>query len=214
MWDQLRNMSKSTNDGDTADRELVASARCGDISAFNKLVERHRDQIYTVGLQITRSETNAAEIVQESFLFACRHLEEFRSEVEFGASVLRIAAGLSWIQAHRVQPLAEELPLQHVNEPGSPALYSATDWSHVAEEGAMNAELRHVIQDAVDRLPHGHREVFLFRDVAGLSYKQIAEISGDTVPAIKRRLHQARLSLHEAIDRFYSSAAKDEMTCG
>lgn len=207
MWDQLRNLSRSTHDVDSADRELVACAQGGDISAFNKLVERHRDQIYGVGLQITRSETNAAEIAQKSFLFAYQHLEEFRNEVEFGAWILRIAAELSWNQLHRVRPLGEDFQLQHVNEPCSPAQYSATDWSHVAEEGAMNAELRHAIQDATDRLPQGHREVFLFSDVAGLSYKQIADISGETVPAIKRRLHQARLSLHEAIDRFYSSTA-------
>ncbi len=180
---------KVTNDIDAADSELVASAKSGDISAFNKLVERHRDQIYGFGLQITRSETNAAELAQESFLLAYHHLQEFRNEVEFGAWVLRIAA---------------ELQLQRLNEPASLSRYSATDWSHFAEEGAITAELRHVIQDATDRLPRGHREVFLFRDVAGLSYQQIAELSGDTVPAIKRRLHQARLSLHEAIDRFYS----------
>lgn len=207
MWDQLRNLSRSTNDVDIADRELVASAKGGDMSAFNKLVERHRDQIYGLGLQITRSETNAAEIAQKSFLFAYQHLEEFRNEVEFGVWILRTAAELSWIELHRVRPLGEEFQSQGVNEPGSLELYSATDWSHVAEEGAMNAELCDVIQDATDRLPQGHREVFLLRDVAGLSYKQIADISGDAVPAIKRRLHQARLSLHEAIDRFYSSTA-------
>ncbi len=179
-----------THDIDIADRELVASAQGGDRSAFNKLVERHRDQVYGFGLQITRSETNAAEIAQESFLFAYQHLQEFRNEAEFGAWVLRIAGELQW---------------QRLNEPASLSRYSATDWSHLAEEGAMNAELRDVIRDATDRLPPCHREVLLFSDVAGLSYNRIADLSGDTVPAIKRRLHQARLSLHEAIDRFYSS---------
>jgi len=152
---------------------------------------------------MTRSEINAAEIVQESFLFTYQHLEEFRNEVEFGAWILGIAAELSWIQLHRVRSLGEELPLQPVNEPGNLARYRATNWSHLAEEGAMNAELRRVIQDATHRLPQGHREVFLFRDVAGLSYKQIADISGDTVLAIKRRLHQARLILREVLDAFF-----------
>jgi RNA polymerase sigma-70 factor, ECF subfamily len=203
--DELRNLSRSTNDVDTSDRELVASAQGGDEAAFIALVERHRDQIYGFGLQITRSETRAAELAQKTFLFACRHLEEFRNEVEFGAWILGIAAELSWTQLHSVRPHGEELQWQHLNEPDSPTLYSATDWSHAAEEGAMNAELRRVIQDATERLPPGHRDVFLFKDLAGLSYEQIADISGDTVPAIKRRLHQARLSLHGAIDRFYST---------
>jgi RNA polymerase sigma-70 factor (ECF subfamily) len=211
VWDQLRNLSRSTNDVDIAGRELIAPVQCGDMSAFNKLVERHRDQIYGLGLQITRSETEAAEIAQESFLFACQHLEEFRNEAEFGARVLGTAAQLSWIHLHNRRPREEELRSQDVNERGSLALYSSSDWSRVAEEGAMSAELRQAIQDATDRLPRGNREVFLFRDVAGLSYEEIAGICGDTIPAIKRRLRQARLSLHQAIDRFYSSTAKDEM---
>jgi RNA polymerase sigma-70 factor (ECF subfamily) len=61
-----------------------------------------------------------------------------------------------------------------------------------------------VIEEATDRMPQRHREVFLFKDVAGLSYEQIAEISGDSISAIKRTLHLARLSLREAVDRFYS----------
>jgi RNA polymerase sigma-70 factor (ECF subfamily) len=52
-------------------------------------------------------------------------------------------------------------------------------------------------------MPQHYREVFLIKDVAGLSYEQIAEISGESILAIKRSLHLARLSLRGAIDRFY-----------
>ena len=77
------------------------------------------------------------------------------------------------------------------------------DWNS-ADEQPLSAELRRAIEDATDQLPQNHREAFLFKDVAGLSYEQIADVSGQSISSIKEQLHQARLSLREAIDRFYS----------
>jgi len=77
------------------DRELLTQAQAGDLPAFEALVERHRDKAYSVALRMTRSEADAAEIVQETFLSAYQHLPEFRGEAAFGSWVHRIAAYLS-----------------------------------------------------------------------------------------------------------------------
>ena len=70
-------------------------------------------------------------------------------------------------------------------------------------ETALSAELRNAIEQAADRLPPAQHEVFFLKDIAGLSYEEVAEINGHSVLAIKRNIHQARLSLREAIDRLY-----------
>jgi RNA polymerase sigma-70 factor, ECF subfamily len=90
------------------------------------------------------------------------------------------------------------------NDHGSWEEYPQSDWSRRADEKALDAELGQAIQQATDRLPEDYRRVFLLKDVDGLSYEEIGEITGDSVPAIKSRLHRARLALRDAIDRFYN----------
>ncbi len=189
------------------DRELLTQAQGGDLPAFEALVERHRDKVYSVALRMTRSEADAAEIVQETFLSAYQHLPEFRGEAAFGSWVHRIAANHALMRLrHRgvVQAAEEELKTPEFNERGSWADYPASDWSRRADEKVLDAELGQAIQQAVDRLPNEYRDVFVLRDLEGLSYEQIGEITGDSVPAIKSRLHRARLAMRETIDRFYN----------
>jgi RNA polymerase sigma-70 factor (ECF subfamily) len=189
------------------DRQLLARAQAGEVEAFEALVEAHRDKVYGLALRMTRSEADAAEITQDTFLSAYQHLKDFRGDAAFGSWVYRIAANhaLMRLRHRRVaQAAEEEIQGPEFTEWGSLADYPARDWSRDAEGQVLDAELRQAIQEAADRLPEGYREVFLLKDVEGLSYEQIAEVTGDSVPAIKSRLHRARLALREAIDRFYN----------
>lgn len=189
------------------DRELLAKAQAGDMAAFEELVERHRDQVFGLALRMTRSDADAAEITQDTFLSAFQHLSEFRGEAAFGSWVHRIAANHALMRLRHsqvAQSAHAELSTPEFNSRGSLLDYSESDWSRRADEKALDAELRKAIEDATDRLPQGYREVFLLKDVEGLSYEEIAEITGDSVPAVKSRLHRARLSLRDAIDKFYN----------
>jgi RNA polymerase sigma factor (sigma-70 family) len=189
------------------DRQLVSRAQAGDISAFEALVEAHRDKVYGLALRMTRSEADAAEIAQDTFLSAYQHLKDFRGDAAFGSWVHRIAANNALMRLrHRrvVRAAEEELQGPDFTERGSLAEYPPQDWSRSAEGKILDAELGRAIQEATDRLPEGYREVFLLKDLEGLSYEQIAEATGDSIPAIKSRLHRARLALREAIDRFYN----------
>ena len=78
-----------------------------------------------------------------------------------------------------------------------------TDWTRRADDKILDEELGRAIQEATDALPEGYREVFLLKDVEGLSYEEISEMVGISVPAVKSRLHRARRALREAIDAFY-----------
>jgi RNA polymerase sigma-70 factor, ECF subfamily len=192
------------------DRQLLARAQDGDLSAFEALVEAHRDRVYGLALRMTRSEADAAEITQDTFLSAFQHLKDFRGDAAFGSWTHRIAANyaLMRLRHRRVAQAAEdELAGPEFTERGSLASIPALGWQRGAEEQALDAELRHAIQEATDGLPEGYREVFLLKDVEGLSYEQIAELTGDSVPAIKSRLHRARLALRETIDAYYSSGS-------
>ena len=190
------------------DRGLLASAQSGDMGAFEALVERHRDRVYSLALRMTRSEADAAEVVQETFLSAYQHLADFRGEAAFGSWVHRIAANHALMRLRHsrvVKGAEEELKGQpEFTEGGRLAEFPESDWSRRADQKVLDAELRRAIQQAADALPEDYRKVFLLKDMDDLSYEEIAELLGDSVPAVKSRLHRARLALRDAIDRFYN----------
>jgi RNA polymerase sigma-70 factor (ECF subfamily) len=187
------------------DAPLLALAQAGQMSAFEKLVEKHRDMVFGVALRMTRSEADAAEISQEAFLSAYRNLPNFRGDASFGSWVHRIAANTALMRLrHRrvVSTIEEPLDAPQFNERGS-LVDTIADWHQDAESLSLDKELRGAIDKAQDGLPEDYRQVFLLRDVDGLSYEQIAEITGDSIAAIKSRLHRARLAMRAAIDGFY-----------
>jgi RNA polymerase sigma-70 factor, ECF subfamily len=188
------------------DRELLARAQAGDMSAFESLVGRHEDKVYGLALRMTRSEADAAEITQDTFLSAYQHLNEFRGEAAFGSWVHRIAANNALMRLRRQKVLdivSDELAGPEFTERGSLAEAPESDWSKRADDKILDEELGRAIQVATDALPEGYREVFLLKDVEGLSYEEISEMVGISIPAVKSRLHRARLALREAIDAFY-----------
>jgi len=188
------------------DRELLTRAQAGDMSAFESLVDRHEDQVYGLALRMTRSEADAAEITQDTFLSAYQHLNEFRGEAAFGSWVHRIAANNALMRLRRqkvVDIVSDELAGPEFTERGSLAEVPESDWSKRADDKIIEDELGRAIQAATDALPEGYREVFLLKDVEGLSYEEISEMVGISIPAVKSRLHRARLALREAIDAFY-----------
>jgi len=194
------------NDAALEDRALLERAQEGDIDAFEQLVERHRDRVYGLALRMTRSEADAAEIVQDTFLSAYQNLKSFRGEAAFGSWVHRIAANQALMRLRHqrvVEAATEELRGPEFTERGSLAEYPEVDWSRRADERVLDEELGRAIRQATDRLPEGYREVFLLKDVEGLSYEEIAEMMELSVPAVKSRLHRARLALREEIDAFY-----------
>ena len=188
------------------DRELLTRAQAGDMSAFESLVGKHEDKVYGLALRMTRSEADAAEITQDTFLSAYQHLSEFRGEAAFGSWVHRIAANNALMRLRRqkvVDIVSDELAGPEFTDRGSLAEAPESDWSKRADDKIIEDELGRAIQAATDALPEGYREVFLLKDVEGLSYEEISEMVGISIPAVKSRLHRARLALREAIDAFY-----------
>lgn len=204
---QTRNGARGVEQSE--DSELLKRAQQGEMAAFEALVSRHQNKVFAMTARMLRSDDDAAEVVQEAFLAAYKHLPEFRGESAFGSWVYRIAANYALMRLrHRKVTAQVEEPegSPTFNERGS-LIDDVADWSRDAEEQTLDAELRKAIDDASARLPEEYRQVFLLRDVEGLSYEEIAQAVGDSVPAIKSRLHRARLALRAAIDRFYAERA-------
>ena len=195
------------------DTELLARAQKGSVEAFEGLVERHRDKVFGLALRMLQSSEDAAEVTQDAFLAAYRKLREFRGDAQFGSWVYRIAANEALMKLrHRKVVSSVESPLPEgegptFNERGSLVDDVAPWQGRDGEEEVLDAELRAAIEQAAAGLAEEQREVFVLRDLEGLSYEEIAELTRSTVPAIKSRLHRARLALRAAIEHFYADRA-------
>ena len=200
-------------DGQPGDRELVERAQQGDGSAFAMLVERHQRQLYRLALRMTGSEADAQEVLQEAFLNAYQKLPLFRGEAQFSSWLYRIAANSALMRLRRKRRAPDTLAEQPLELAGprfsaegylEPA--SSSDWSQRADEKMMSGELGDAINKAVAELPDDYRTVFLLKDVDGLSNEDIANSLDLTVPAVKSRLHRARLALREKLGEFFDGA--------
>ena len=196
--------------GHVPDVELVRHAQKGDGSAFAELVSRHQRQLFRLALRMTGSEADAQEVLQEAFLNAYQKLPNFRGEAQFSSWLYRIAANSALMRLRRKRRAPDALSDQPLELQGprfsaegflDPAPRS--DWSQRADEKMMDRELGSAIDQAVGSLPDDYRTVFLLKDVDGLSNEDIAAALDLTVPAVKSRLHRARLSLREKLGEFF-----------
>ena len=203
--------------GEPSDKELVALAREGDTAAFALLAKRHQRQIYRLALRMMGNESDAEEVLQESFLHAFEKLGEFRGDSAFNSWIYRIAANSALMRLRRRLRAPDTVPLGEPSTGGVGELPSGPkfaadghyadpprpDWSVRADAALANAQLGAAIEKAVANLPEDYRVVFLLKDVDGLSNEQIAETLRLSVPAVKSRLHRARLALRDQLGEFF-----------
>jgi len=188
----------------------VERAQKGDGAAFAQLVDRHQRQLYRLALRMTGSEADAQEVLQEAFLNAYQKLPLFRGEAQFSSWLYRIAANSALMRLRRKRRAPDTLsdqPLELSGPRFSAEGYleptSNSDWSQRADEKMMSGQLGTAINKAVQELPADYRTVFLLKDVDGLSNEDIATALDLTVPAVKSRLHRARLALREKLGEFF-----------
>ena len=170
----------------TDDIHLVSAAQRGDLIAFELLVRRHGTPAYRVALRMLGNPTDAEDVTQDSFLQAWQALPTLRDRRLFSTWLYRIVTNRC-LNAIRSRRATEVLPNEIEDETRRP--------NHVAEARRQLQALRRAIM----RLTPEQRAPFVLRELEGLSYEEIAEVLGTTVPAVKGRLHRARLALLEAI---------------
>ena len=186
---------------------LVARLQAGEAAALELLIARYDARLYRVAYQITRNEADAQEVVQDAFLTVVRKIHTFEGRAALSSWLYRVAANAALIKRRarredREVPLEPELPafLPDGHRAGNPRVL-ATDWSQTPEASVQNQQTREILQRAIDRLPDRYRTVLILREVEGLSNEAIAAAIGDTVGAVKSRLHRARMSVREELTR-------------
>ncbi len=176
------------------DRELVELARAGDAQAFGELVERHRGVVYRVAARIVGSD-EADDVSQDAFLRAFHRLSRFRGESSFRAWLLRIThnTALNAIARRVPEPVGAEAELDEADS--SPL--SGRQPASLLER----SERRERLELKLRELRSEHRVVLVLRDIEGLAYEEIAQVTDSPLGSVKGRLHRARGELIEILRR-------------
>ena len=176
---------------------LVDRVLAGDRRAFETLVRGHERRVFRVTVAILGNAEDAEEAMQDTFVKAFRHIDQFRRESRFTTWLTRIAVNEA---LQKRQARKNTLSLDEVAEVEVKVLpHRSQKWHEDPEKLYGKREVRMMVEDAIRSLPPIYRETFDLRDVEGLRAEEAAEALGLTLPAIKSRLLRARLLMREAL---------------
>ena len=192
------------------DAGLVTRALAGEPQAFRSIMQRHNRRLYRVARGIVGNDAEAEDAVQEAYLQAFAHLSDFRHEARLSTWLTRIVINEALARVRRRRDLIELSQLDRMPD-GSvrvllfPNAPSASD----PEADAARAQLRRMLERAVDDLPPIFRAVFMMREIEEMSVEETASQLGIGPATVKTRLHRARRLLRRAFDAHLVSTLKD-----
>ena len=169
------------------DSEVVQRVLDGDSALFETLMRRHNQRIYRAVRAVLRSDDEAEDVLQQAYLNAYAHLDQFAGDAQFSTWLTRIAVNQAL--AHRRK---RGIPFEDQGE-----IEVADNKTPDPERQAVASELRHLMEQEVEALPDSFRTTFVMREVEGLSTNETAETLGISEDLVKTRLHRARALLRD-----------------
>jgi RNA polymerase sigma-70 factor, ECF subfamily len=194
-------------DATTADLQLLAALRQNEAGALETLAERYGPRIYRLAFGVTRSQSDAEEVLQDVLLTLARKGGSFEGRSALASWIYRITTNMALNKRRGKRPevetsLEDLLPtFQSDGHRAGDRAWLLADWSQNPEEELLSGERRQVIERAIDSLPKHYRAVLVLRDVEGLSNESVAELLDESVASVKSRLHRARMVLREQLTR-------------
>jgi RNA polymerase sigma-70 factor (ECF subfamily) len=188
---------------------LVAQSREGDTAAFGELVRRYEGKIFRLAQHVTQNREDAEDVLQETFMKAYEHLDQFQGNSKFYTWIVRIAVNQALMKLRR-RKTDKSVSLDETIDTGEDTMVrEIAAWDEDPEQRFSRDELGGILDTAVQSLEPPYRSVFVLRDIDELSTEETAEALDLSVPAVKSRLLRARLQLREKLTRYFKRKGDD-----
>lgn len=188
---------------------LVAQARDGNTRAFGELVRRYESKIFRLAQHITQNREDAEDVLQETFMKAYEHLDQFQGNSKFYTWIVRIAVNQALMKLRR-RKTDKSVSLDETIDTGEDTIVrEIAAWDENPEQKFSREELGGVLDTAIQSLEPLYCSVFVLRDMEELSTEETAEALNLSVPAVKSRLLRARLQLREKLTRYFKRKGDD-----
>lgn len=172
------------------DEQIVARVCAGEGRLFELLMRRHNRKVFRAARAIMKRDDEAEDVMQDAYVRAFTHLAEFKGESRFSTWLTRIAIYEAYgrlRRERRLEPLGIENQEVSMSSQQSP------------EQAAVDLEIRHLLDRAIDDLPEEFRLVFVLREVEQMSVAETAEVLAVPEQTVKSRLFRARKRLQESM---------------
>tara|TARA_B100000900_G_scaffold399128_1_gene401300 strand:+ start:47 stop:631 length:585 start_codon:yes stop_codon:yes gene_type:complete len=194
----MSTISKLNNSGEEiSNSELVKKSQLGEKAAFEQLVLRHQELVFSLAYKLTGNREMANDVAQESFIRAWKAIEKFRGDSTFSTWIYRITVNTAWT----LRKKAKKHNTLNIDDTYEPIVI---DEKKDPELVAINSDLSSVLVNALDKLPLDQRIIVELKNIEGRSHKEIADYLDISVTAAKVRLHRAHQKLRlilEGVDR-------------
>ncbi len=183
---------------------LVKKSKEGDFEAFEELVNLHEKHVYNIAWNMLRNQEDAEEVLQETFIKAYNKLNQFEGRSKFSTWLYRIATNEALMiirKKNPVQPVSLDEPIDDGYR--TKIRRELIDWKENPQDIYLKKELKEKIDYIIYSLPEDYRSVFVLRDIQGFSGEKVSEILSITIPAVKARLHRARLYAREILNDYF-----------
>jgi len=185
---------------------LVRHAQTGDREAFRAIMTRCNQRLFRLARGVVGNDSDAEDVLQEAYLKAFAAISGFRGEAGLYTWLSAITLNEAKSRLRRRRPTVE---LDSMDDRGNVVLLNDAGGVRNPEAEAARAQVRHLLERAVDDVPLDFRLVFLLREVEGCSIEETAAQLGIKPATVKTRHHRARHMLRAALDRKLSDALRD-----
>jgi RNA polymerase sigma-70 factor (ECF subfamily) len=188
----------STRNSYEEERLLIDRVKAGEYQAFEVIFRRHVAQVYRQVFKLIGNEAETEEVVQEVFLAVYEKIKSFRGDSAFSTWLYRLSMNVALTRLRKRKRSREvylDDYLPRFQEDGHHLVRPVFNWDDELDLRLEKKELHRLIQEALELLPLVDKAVIVQSDIEGLSNRDIGEALGLSIPAVKARLHRARLFL-------------------
>ena len=186
--------------GGQSDEELILLVPEGNNQAFDLLVERYKNRLYSYIFRLTGNEEEAEEFVQEAFVRAYIHADKYRTVARFSTWLYTIATNLVRNRVRNVKRRPKMVSMWAGEDGGEEGRWvELKDESPTPEEEMDRSRLAEMIQAAIEKIPGKYRPAFVLREVNGLSYEEISAATGLKLGTVRSRINRGRMHFKKAV---------------
>jgi RNA polymerase sigma-70 factor (ECF subfamily) len=202
-------LAKPRYSGTSAEAELVARAADGEGAAFEVIMRQHNQLLFRTARSIVRDDSEAEDVVQETYLRAWRGLHAYRAESRLSTWLVRIATNEALGRLRRRS--AQVIPLEAAMMSPKPETQAALteEPERGPDQSLQRSQMRRLMESRIDRLPEVFRTVFILRAIEEMSVEEVAEALEIPEATVRTRFFRARSLLRESLAREMDSALGD-----
>ena len=182
--------------------ELVVLSQQNDFKALEELIRREQKDVYSAFSYLCSKKENISDLTQEALLRVAKNIQNLKNPKLFKSWLNQIITNLFYDELRKTQRKPDTISLDEETENTAPIKFQLLDKKCKPHEKCVTSELEQIIKKAILNLPNQFKIVIILRELQGLSYEEIAQVTHSSVGTVKSRIARARGKLQEDLKAY------------